>query len=581
MLNIDKLLKKKGWTGSELGRLEVITTLQGYSQAKQGKEPQPAVSRSDFQKMLSTIQDPIEESIYNGYIAIHKWLADKATLALAHEQQAQLQYNKLVQVLSNAITAEDIYKYISELPVIMTEKQYKDLVESRKKEILHPDGEDIGFNIFNMLEQALMYYINLIHKDPRKKNVLKPLKKTLEQELVTDPKILSRYNKVMENGYYELEDGTRSDEVTDEEWQELLKDIWRDLVSRQDIKEDTEAYNVAIHILEKQSITETINFYNGTTASDHARHVNDIKNEIASKVTWHYYNEIPEDLNKWEILEAGDLFEYYPILKGEGTDEEQISDVEDFEKEFPEVVKALLSDMERYVKGISSIPTEKWLDTVYMWEDLYNLDFYGFKTDFVESDTMIFDGNYRAIFNGITILKPSDLLNKSPRIDPDTGYYSAPDIGKSLSVISLEAYFTDNENYSDNVENIEDARQTMLESIYFLNGFNLALDLIANQFNLEEIQVAKVTANGLLQRIEAFNTLLDILYKRIQNIVYEDKELQEKKLRVLKDIFYPIDTNVLSIPDGNIEKVKSNMKDFKAFKNKELDPLVLLSYKEW
>ena len=129
MLNIDRLLKKKGWTGEELGRLELANTLNMFSQSLQGiQEPVPIVSKADFRKMLDTITDPIEGRIYNGYISIHEWFSTAYTYATANEQQAHLNFNKLMTTITNAITAESVYKYVSELPLIMTEKQYKQTV---------------------------------------------------------------------------------------------------------------------------------------------------------------------------------------------------------------------------------------------------------------------------------------------------------------------------------------------------------------------------------------------------------------------------------------------------------------------
>ena len=67
MLNIDKLLKKKGWTGSELGRLQIVTTLRAFQKVQDGEEdPESRVDRKDIRKMLDTLEDPIEIAIYNG-----------------------------------------------------------------------------------------------------------------------------------------------------------------------------------------------------------------------------------------------------------------------------------------------------------------------------------------------------------------------------------------------------------------------------------------------------------------------------------------------------------------------------------
>ena len=565
-MNIDKLLNKQGWTGEELGRLELANTFTAFSQVLQGvKNPKDLISEADFQKMLDTIKEQEEGRTYNNYLKIHDWIAKLYNMAIAHEQQAQLNFNKLLSILSNAMIAEDLYKYIERLPAIMTEKQYKDIVASRTKEILHPDGEEIGFNVFNLLEQALLYYMGLLQKEPRKKNPLKPLKKKLEQELVTDPRILSRYNEVMGYGYYEREDGTRSDKVPHEEWAKLNP-----------VTEDPEALE-NLQIMRYDFINKKI-MEEGLTrqeAKEELEKVQELSLYEDKKSTWNFYENPPEDLNKWEILQAGDLSEYYPALGGKGTDEEKLADIEAFKKEFPEVVATLLKDMEQFIKGISSIPTKEWLDNVYMWEDLYKADFYGFRKDYVNSDTTIFDGNYRAIFNGIAILRPSDLLDKSFCIN-DKGYYEAPDPRKAILSLSLEKFFTESDSYATETARVEEERETFRQSIYYLLGYNKALELIAEKYKVEEVLVAQIPFKGMIDRVNAFNALVRRLYTQIKDTHYEDKEIQEKKLEVLKDILYPIDDSFLVIPEERIAQAKKAMKDFKAFKDSNYDLCAIL-----
>ena len=560
-MNIDKLLKKQGWTGEELGRLAIANTFTGFSQALQGvKDPKPLISDADFTKMINTIKEPEEGRAYNDYLKIHDWIRTTYNMAIAQEQQAQLNFNKLLSILSNAMIAEDLYKYIEKLPAIMTEKQYKDLVASRTEEILHPDGEDIGFNVFNLLEQSLLFYMGLLQKEPRKKNPLKPLKKKLEKELVTDPRILSRYNEVMGNGYYEREDGTRSDKVPSEEWGKLTP-VTEDPEAQLELKIKCKAF-IDKKIME-EGLTEE-------EAEKELEKIPELALFIEKPATWHYYDNPPEDLNKWEILQTGDLSEYYPALEGKGTEEEELADIEAFKKEFPEVVATLLKDMEQFIKGISSVPTKEWLTNVYMWEDLYKVDFYGFRKDFVESDTTIFDGNYRAIFNGIAILRPSDLLSKSPCIN-EKGYYEAPAPRRAILALSLENFFTESENYATETARVEDERATFRESVYYLLGYNKALELIAEKYKVEEVLVAQIPFKGMIDRLNAFNGLVRSLYTRIKDTHYEDKELQEKKLEVLKDILYPIDDSFLVIPEERIAQAKRAMKDFKAFKESSYD----------
>ena len=55
----------------------------------------------------------------------------------------------------------------------------------------------------------------------------------------------------------------------------------------------------------------------------------------------------------------------------------------------------------------------------------------------------------------------------------------------------------------------------------------------------------------LSDRIDAFNALVPVLYRRIKDTDYSDKELQAKKLQVLKDYFQPVEYKALAIPEDH------------------------------
>ena len=168
--------------------------------------------------------------------------------------------------------------------------------------------------------------------------------------------------------------------------------------------------------------------------------------------------------------------------------------MEDFKKEFSELVTAMLSDMDkRYFKGekvqTSKLPVKEWGSTNISWRRLYELDFYGERAK-AESDTSIFNANKRALFNGVAIVRPSDLLNKSRRID-EQGFYIEPEIQSSLENFSLEAFFTEAEDYATNIEVMETSRETFLDSYYFIIGYNYTIDRIAAVYDVPELEVFK------------------------------------------------------------------------------------------
>ena len=587
MADIKRLLNKKGWTGRELGILELTNMAIMFQQALEGKEPQPLVEQAQFRKMINSITDRQQGQVYNGYISIHEWLSVRYNVAQTQLQQAQLQYRTLAQYLTDATLAEDVYRYIEQLPAIMTEKQYRDARETGLKNWLYDeDGTERGDSLAALILRGINFYADLLKKNPAKPNPLKAIRKKYIAEPVKSKLILEGYNEVMGEGYYTIEDGSgrRSNTMTAEEWQDAIttpamKTALRDMKATDGSGTEYTQDIAARRIIERAKVI----FEGGTEAdADKAQYKKDCEKGLATPCKWHYYEDPPEDLTKWDIVEA-DLMPFYGcIFCGmAGSEGEYLEELEDFLTEFRELANAIIADIEkRYLTGkdplqplpvkgreplkeMASLPLKDWSSTVFSWGDLYKLDVYGFKKD-AEADTTIFDGNKRALLNGIAILRASDLLGRSPRIN-ESGYYVEPDIRHTLSNFTLEAFFTDAEDYADNVEIVETARQSLIESYYHLKGYNYALEIIARFYDVPELTVFKMDTGGIEDKIRAFNELVPILYRKIHDTDYTDGELKKKKLQVLKDLFQPIDYEALTIPEENRAEAEQLLESFKAF----------------
>ncbi len=579
MLNLNRLLKKKKWTGQDMGRLEMVNMLTVFQQTREGKPPKQIISNEDFQTMLRTVVDPEQKKIYKGYLKIHDWFSDTYGTASAYQQQAFRTLDTVSHAITSAHASEDIYSYISGLPMIVTAEEYEELKDKRIEETLHPAGEEEPyFNVFNMLGEALRYYTRLLEKSPRKRNPLKPLKDQLEAEPVTDKRILELYNIVTGKGFFELPDGSRSDNMTEAEWEAKLEEP--EIASALEKHFGKTLFNgFGLTGTHQQPIDyETLLSTFPSLAEIAAKNIGPDALEALREdgeltegpATWHYYEEPQASLNKWEIIVGGELEAYYPALQDHGDEAEDLAQIRAFKEEFPAVTAALLQDMERYVKGISSVPEEEWTATHYTWEELYQIDYYSFASEYVENDLNIFDGDRKAINNGVAILRPSDSLDTCDRIDKETGYYQPPKIRETLASFSLEAYFPDNPEAKRNLATLRKAREVFKDSYYYLVGYNLSLDLIAELFKLDEMKVAKISLDPLNARIKSLNRLINDLYRRITMAHYEDTELKEKKLAVIREELYPVDTSQLTPSEEAIEKAKDAMRDYTAFVNNKL-----------
>lgn len=577
MVNVDKLLKKKSWTGRELGQLQIANALTAYKKAvESGKQDEKGIiDREIIDKMVLTIKDAKEFEEYSGYISIYEWLMTALQMAYAQEQQAQLQFEVMVNRLTNAWTAEELYSYISELPVIMTKKQYNDTVNKRTQEILKPNGEPLGMDILQIIFNAIEFYVALAESKPRAKNPLKPLKKKLATEIITAPSFLKRYNKVYGLGYYTTEDGIRSDSVTSTEWRDIVNPLISKYFEEEQIDEEL-AELIKEEIVQKRTLTDaTISYLNGlpTEEAQKKRREEEIKQGLLKRTTWHYYEDVPEDINKWELLVDEQLFEFFSACYEDDTQEDAMELCRTFYDEFKDVIEAILTDAEtRYslFKGISSIPVEEWLNTVYSWEELYNANCYNFRGAYL-GNASIFDGNKRAIFNGIAIIEPT-WIGGSKRIDKETGYYMPPNIWEPYKELSLEGLFDDAESHEEEAQRICIARDVFISSFYFIKAFNETLDLIISMYGIEEMKFLKRDIPYFEERVKSFNELLYRLSNKILDTEYENKETKEKKLKVLKDILCPIDITLSDVPKERIRITKNNMKNFKAFNSFELNP---------
>lgn len=580
MADIKRLLNKKGWTGKELGILELANMATLFRQRMSGNpNPTPLVTKGQFQKMLSSITDSTQGRIYNGYIAIHEWLSLAYNIALTNEQQAQLRFKSLSSYVIEASIAEDTYSYIESLPVIMTEKQYNEAVEAGRRHWLKEEvGTPRGDSVLALVFRAFEYYAEKLEKEPTKANPLKPIRKKYLSQTVKSPLILSRFNEATENGYYILEDGRRSDQMTDEEWQAAVTTPRMN----QALKEMHEAeliqpgfQGVTAEEIARQRLIDRANIiYNGGTNrdADEAQEKKDYEAGLAIPAKFVLYDEPPADLTKWDFLSDGcAVYEVYSASLGGMAEnpDEYIAEARDFIAEFKELVALLLKDIDgKFFKGepgLSSLPLEKWESTVFDWEQLYEKDFYGFRAETDRTD-IIWDGNRRAQMNGVAILKPTSFSER--RLD-ENGYYLPPQIRKTLSDHSLEAFFTDADGYADRADEIEEGREALLDSYYYIMGYNTAIDMIASYYEVPELSTFKLNLNGIADKIDALNSIVPMLYMRIKDTQYEDETLKERKLQVLKDFFPPLDYKSLTIPQENIEQVKRLFDDFQAFKGEE------------
>lgn len=580
-MDVKRLLSKKGWTGEETGKALILDLIDSYKQTLAGsRDPKPLFPREKITEMLHGFRaSRMDIEAYNRYINLQNWIMQYQAVANANLQRFNSCFNEFVSIHNAAESAENEYRFIERLPRIITQKQYEELKAKRIEEQLDPEGDGtdaIGDNVFALILRLIKYYARELEAKPKAANPLKAIRKRYSAKAVENRAYILGYNKETGEGYYTLPDGTRSNEVDRETWQARLLHYSPDIQRLQAEAEEGYAY-------QEGSLS-----YERLTKKARAAHMGEpAPEEGRSATTWHIYEEAPEGLTKWELIRAdadGDAYfsEYIPALTGEEiTPEAFIADAEAFKKEFPELVEAAFKALdamgytyeeEGKEKPLSACPVEEWETTVFTWRELYNASFPGFRED-IESDFNIFDGDKRAILNGVAVIRPSDFLLKpingrtcaAAAID-ENGYFVEPD-GETLfsNLFGLNAYLPDNPESGDNIDKVERNRAALDESLRFIIGYDIALELIAKEIGIPDFTIFKADGERCLTRTRALNGLFDLLYTHIDEIAYRDKERKAAKLQALRDVFYPIDTDALSVSEGRRKKAAKMLEGLEAF----------------
>lgn len=550
MADINALLNKKGWTGRELGILEVTNMCRLFAQTMQGITPaKPLIEKDRLKSMINGLTSEKDIREFNYYIDIHSFLSTTFAVKGSNTQQLQLRQKVILDYLKNALLAEDIFYYIDELPAIMTEKQYNEEREKRTAEYL--DG--IKLTPMQIIIELLEANIKAYEENPRKTSPYKELFKRYATEPIKSKYTLERYNEATDNGYYTLPDGRRSDQMTDEEWEEVAKS-YEEKENQQQEAEEQKGFSIT----DKRFMREALAVYNDGLTPYEAEEL--IKEEDGLKVPreWHIYEEPPADLTKWEaIADTTYIYELYRVNEAD--------DIKAFIEDFEELAELLKAEAEKlYFKGFSKIPYSEYHIDRFSGVEAYSKNFVGF--DYMKDDSFLFDGE-RGNWNGIAILKPN--WNKH-RID-ENGYFIEPPIYNSLKNHSLEAFFTDNEDYAYNVATIEASRESILESYYFLSCLDYIIDATAKLYDLPDIKMFGVNISSLKEMIDALNTFTPVLYTKICRTRYQDEETKQKKLQVLKDIFYPIEYDKIEIPTAKIDELIQDTKNFEDIINTLID----------
>lgn len=576
---LKNLLKKKGWTGKEVGQLLIASMLNDIKQQGQG-EKTPLFSQSDFEKMESSLTSDRDYISYGVYRDLYSSIIDSFNRGQGLYQQFYNGFSRLFTELREVENADNAQKSIDDTPLIMTESQYKRL-EAEAVQTLRGYKESYYSLLFYILEK----FLDAGDEAPEPIRTAIEATKKIPAEKIT----FSRsYNEQMGEGYYTLPDGRRSDQLTSEEWQKALMDCF---LSRHKLtingepataEETVQHYNqnrliksyelffkgakaIRELVLERtgkeleltdeeieEALNDTIDYVGKARYTPTAEQIAEAL-DFSEPTEWHTYEKLPEGLTAYDLL-------------GLITDSSSYGDTDEkkhlkaFKTEYKELYTALNAYIEENVPKARGLKPNQLYKDIVSWGELADAGIIGYSSLIQPDDREIVqiwtDGEdsteskskrLRTGLRGIAILR-----NPTSYQTDENGDY----IEKKSPLQFFQSLYT-LEGNGDKIAEIQGYTVNLIyPALGYLYAFNALMEIIGKVYDLPELaEVARYDTSLFESKMSGFNGMLYFFY----HDVYGNEEEKQRKRAIIKEVFRPLEAETLKPSQEAIEEVTAEL----------------------
>lgn len=581
---LKNLLKKKGWTGEEVGKLLIASMLNDIKQQGQ-KDKEPLFSQSDFEQMESSLTSDRDYLTYGVYRDLYSSIIDSFNRGQGLYQQFFNGFSRLFAELREVENADHAEQSIENTPLIMTESQYKRLEAEAVKTL---SGYKDSF--CNLMFHCLENFLEAEEADAKKEapavwDALEATKKIP----ATGNRFLPLYNETYGEGYYQLPDGRRSDKMTLEEWQEtltaeFLKTHKLTINGEPATAEETvQHYNqnrliksyelffkgaeaIRAELMERtgkapdltdeeleEALEDTIDYVGRAGFNPNAEEIAEAL-DFSTPTEWHTYEEPPEGLTLYDLLEL------YPEEFRGAFDADEKEALQHLKKDAPALYDALKAYIESKVPQARGLKPNQLHKDIITWGELAKTGLIGCKGLIEPTDSQIIEfategedttenksKRFRTGLKGIAILK-----HPAPHQTDENGDY--------IEQKSPLHFFNSLYSLEGDGEKIEELHGFIDSLIYpalgYLYAFNALTEILGGVYDLPELaEVARYDTTLFESKMNGYNGILYIFYHN----VYGNEAEKQHKRAIIKEAFSPLDAESLKPSQEAIEEITAEL----------------------
>jgi len=560
--DIKKLLQRKRFKGSELGKVLMMNKAQEMERWKYGTAPKaPLFTNEELQYMKNGLRNDQDILEYNEYAYIYNLTTDLWNSSMNVFNKVFTFYWLYVEVLKKIDTTEKAFWDLEKTPVVITRSDYEAMKASLVEKALKKKRSPADY-----MAEWVFRWVNAFNEGEKIPAPLKKVLTKLKKEKCTNKRLLDNFAFDIDNYTYCLpKNKTLTPKTTLEDYRHILIKKYNGIhdnpfnktaeeTARELAKEDEDylGHKKGTKTLEeeeedyKRYLNKTKKPYDVRAAlnGDYIRwavmtqnkemleHISDDTLRTESEVQvkewleddW-LHSEKVKSLSKLEALEDigryfGDYEDYTVEL--DKPDIEPAAQIEEFIADYPELYKLLLETLEDVIPEAKGMKPAELLKPLISIEELHkrkidcfdnllepsNLTF----AEYYSKDT--YEGiskYYRAWYNGFAITE------EDTAIDP-------------VEILVKSAYIDEamKEDGAVNISTVISSYKKKLEDLYKrLHAHNTLLDIICRLYGMPflyetasfPISTFEVFGDANLITTPAFNMVYGHLYGNTKRII--------------------------------------------------------------
>ena len=586
--SITKLLKKKGWTGVELGKLLVAGYINDIKKAK-GMTKRDLFTQAELQSMVDTLAKPEDRQALNVYDGIFLGLQNVYASSIGMKFAFNDSDKGYRIVLLEISKTEDAKRKYDNIPYIVTQEQYDRLI-AKAKENNRSYIDTYAQMFFHILDCCL----DATQSDNAPLSIIGAIEYTKELPL-KDGYFSNTYAEKMGLGYWLLPNGQK---IGDEDITELLHIINPNLKTKY-TKEELDSILNGKEIAPEQFIyTKTLRdikqpelfFYGATAIRDYLRELTGNESPQTNEQLEAALKRIidkPFD-TKIESIAAKDWVSLIaPCIGGEWKIEaplinvslydtlrlyiEEAQDADGnskaikqimlaFKKEMPELFKAITDYLGDAIPSIKDTKPKDYDKGLFTWGELADAGLFGYdKLIALDEETNIQlmqlfedDENDSAeklsIRKRIAFSRLAIIVNPMPWQVDDNGDYKDRQN-------PFEGFFSiDKLSYDERLKKgIRERREELKITCRVILAHNALMEIIESVYGIPELyDFMKLDEKEIEDAIENANQLIFDIYSN----AYGTAEDKKWKRQIFKEVYEPIDIKELMPTGEAIEKVR-------------------------